>query len=93
MKKSVISLVALGLVLGSGTALANGKKDGESDVEISHMPVSENFILFVTPSALKGHLKHGDCIVTPPPRGSDLEDAVEDAVFDAGLELSEAYDC
>ena len=63
MKNSKILVMGVLLTVIGSAALAKGKKDQEMDIEIIHKPPSEPFTLYVTATSLRGHLKHGDCIV------------------------------
>jgi len=94
MKKFTALLLGFMFAISSAFLFAKGKKDGDFDIEIIHIPPSKHqqsdsdpsedeeqeppFFLFVTANALKGHLMHGDCIV--PPTDETQGSFVQDAI-------------
>ena len=99
MKKFTALLLGFMFAISSAFLFAKGKKDGDFDIEIIHIPPSKHqqsdsdpsedeeqeppFFLFVTANALKGHLNHGDCIV---PATDEAQDSfIQQAIADAGF--------
>ncbi|MEQ8312809.1 MAG: hypothetical protein RL839_13445 [Gammaproteobacteria bacterium] len=93
MKNTIILFLTLIFGMAGTAALAKGKKDKDADIEIYHKPLAQNFILFVPPNGLGGHLNHGDCVALVGREDPDQAELLREAVLDAGYTMDEALDC
>jgi hypothetical protein len=98
MNQFIALILGFFLAAGSASVFAKGKKDGDFDIEIIHIPPNKPqepaqeedeeqkppFFLFVTANGLKGHLNHGDCIV-PVDDDEAQNTFIQEAIADAGF--------
>ena len=108
MNKFIALILGFIFVAGSASVFAKGKKDGDFDIEIIHIPPNKHqqsdsepsedeeqeppFFLFVTANGLKGHLNHGDCIV-PVDDDEAQNSFIQDAIAAAGFFEYEGIFC